>query len=256
MNRNLIILAIAVFAGLASCTKPTGSSLVKVTSSDTMFTLVNRSNRQLYVDMYNSLTDLQNKTNLRYSSLVPARNKYKIPFSQLDTTAINYYDIYTPDQSYSNWGSSSQIYGYQLFQEGHGYFIDSNILSRARYYFLKGNNITITWVAIDKRQSDNTSVWSSLDANGKYLKLVMTSAQTGRVENNFSGTINTENITNMNVYSSTSWGPDILEMYVYTSSNSYYLFNTDNVPVVGSASPSTDNIMLNDGAYYWVLAPQ
>jgi len=251
-----ITLFLFAFAGLvAACHKPLEPTIVSITTSDTTFNLSNTTPRDLQVAIYNSPDDLLYFSRGMVSCLVPANDVYKIPVRQIDTagTTLYYYHFSTPDHHYTNWGSYPYFWAGALFRDAKTVIVNGARLTQASWYFLHDNEQSTQWIAIDRRRSDNVSVWSSLQPWQQYFRMTIGRNQklavTFRQSNGELVTDIKENIDN-----DTLAYPGVTKLTFYNSVSQYELYNITDAP--GASLPvhtSRDTIFVISGSDYWLM---
>jgi hypothetical protein len=148
MTRTLLLIVLCAL--LASCAKKKNTyPETGIPLKDTFYYLNNNNPYPLHADIYTNSTNRCNMTNAVYTCIVPAREKYKIPWSAVDPTTPYLYDIYTDDYLHSNWGNDMS--GISFISRGNPPVFDLNLLplSSARYYLLNGNNEQTSWRGLD-----------------------------------------------------------------------------------------------------------
>ncbi len=251
----LLILAIAiVFIAFTSCHKPFEPAVVKVTTNDTTYNLRNESMRDLYATLYNSYQDMVSLTNPMYSCVVAADSVYKIPLSQLNTTVGTpyFFHITTADGLYSNWGSRIYFTPSSYSPSARNIIISNFLVTQAAWYFMRGNASTITWVAVDKKYSNNQSLWSTLDDNGRFFKVTINRDYSGDITRKQSGGALQESQFDVVEADSAVNGNTILN---FVKGGTYLSYRMHNTTLINDRR-NRDTIVVEDQPYYWFVVPQ
>ncbi len=255
MNRIGSLFVLVFFVAIAACNKTPRTGSTKFTTSDTFVRIINSRPIELRFDVYKSKEDASNNRNVYFSCMVPGNGEYDVPVRVMDTSGTYYYDFYSADYTYTNWAMtySNEVkfgqFGQLRFQ------IPGFRSSGFRRDFLRGDNISVTWKAVDFYQGFS-SAWAGLTENERYKVLIL--------HKSLNAFIYSKNIIG-NIISDSSYSiyPGSFNDPVYSLNLTFefaqnYLYNTSS-PQAAFQSPLTaskDTILLQENSGYWVMVPQ
>jgi hypothetical protein len=168
----LMLLAAGISILGAGCTKEKKS----VQQYD--YTYTNSTNKDIRVDIYKSIADYNNNTNLYLTGIAAANGgTVVVPSSDFQAGVKYYVDWYTNDYTYTNWQNRQGFYDEFETSFLPTYQNNKNTLESvndyARLVFLGGGAATETnWIAIDgvAYPGGNTTQWADLPDSYKYRK--------------------------------------------------------------------------------------
>ena len=258
MNRIYPAAILLLISVVISCNKPQPKGITTFVTSDSLFKFVNMVPIEVKLDLYRSQADMNNNTNVAYSFTVPGNGQATIPFRLFDTSATYYYDYYSSDFTFTQWGNDI----YDTLGTRFGQFtqtkfqIPSYSMSQLRPAFLKGNNASVTWRAVDFYDFSYSEAWSSLSANDQYKVLVINKSLICQLyHKNTSGTIVADTLSYISRLSSSA---PLCGFYFYVNGTTEgELYNAPQAAFMSPVRTSTDTILLRDQSNgYYAMVPQ
>lgn len=146
---------------------------------DRGFRFVNTTTTAINVFLYKTEEDLNASANPILSVRIAPNSKYS--FS--DTNRMYYMDYYSDNYDFTNWGAYYFNYPKYIINtkaadsidlsggKGDKYWKYVNYISDARLFYLKGNALKTTWVAVDYWDTGTVSAWHALTSQEKDLRI-------------------------------------------------------------------------------------
>jgi len=173
MNLTRLLLLAAGFSVFGAACTPEKKSVQQYD-----YTYTNNTNKDIRVDIYQSLNDYNHNTNIYQSGIAVANGgTYVVPSSDFQAGAKYYVDWYSNDYTYTNWQNRQGFYDEFVTSFVPTHQNNKNPLQSvndyARLVFLDGGAATEThWVAVDGYAfpGGNHTEWANLPDNFKYRK--------------------------------------------------------------------------------------
>lgn len=174
MNK-IYALALGALIAFSGCSKKEGKD-------NTALTFNNRVNKDVVLSVYRSMGDYGNNVNPLVRKVLKGGTVTTIPASEIPLGKTYYMDWHTDDYYYSNWFNDMYPQnGAQvafLPSEGNNtYFIESTFTGYARQAFLKTDDLSSKWRAVDaylvSASTGYVSFWGSMSEAEKYKELTV-----------------------------------------------------------------------------------
>ena len=251
MYRSLIVLLVIISAlWLTSCVKQIQPL------ADTSYKLFNPYSLPLHVDIYKSLSDYDNDTNIFFSGLVNGYDSLSMLAIRPDSNTTYYYDIYSSDYTATNWGTTNISFT-TIGGKAHSFTMPAYNTGQFRVSFLDSSKVVTTWLAINKYDNSCNPIWATINSQQQYMQLIFRKSLAGFVQHkDNSNNIVTDTIGSMNDFATVA-GLCVLNLNVLNPyPATYQLYNTSYPPVTNNYHPSHDTVLLYDQTGYWVMARQ
>ena len=157
-----------------------------------MFTVNNQNGTtKMNIDIYKSLSDFKNSTNVYIHGTADARGTFTFPASKLTVGNWYYVDAYSEDYNVTNWVDDDNpdirgqdSFSLRRFKYSTGANDDDFMLAcqqtTSRLCLLKNNQPGSTWIAYDALElTSNNSIWDMLTPDQQNMKIVVNKDHTG-----------------------------------------------------------------------------
>ena len=247
------IFLVALFFALPVGCKKTGSS-TGLNFQNTQDIVVN-------VNIYGSLADYVNGTNVLAQGRIPANGSENFSGGAIKAGQWYYYDVFSDDYSYTNWvddddfeiGMDSTTPRRVKFDGGNQIFNAVTSQTTARTALLNNTRGYTTWVAVDALDlSTGDDIWYTLTPQQQFATMKVRKDHTGTfyylygsdtVYSNFSfGSINGYPVYNV--------------IFNETALNSFITGTTVNPILYTYQPPSTDSAVMLINGYLYIMAKQ